>query len=691
MKNQLKELKRGLLSTIAASMCAVTAISTPALVQADGNETLGTPSIAVAGGSNVVSAGVGLKLSGTGTINLNVPATATIKQVLLYWEGLGYNYVPQTSTTGVRELLVNDKIASGIEIGRSIPHPQSIVNFKSYRADITGLNIVKPGSNSINVSGKLKQAPEFDGASIVVIYDEPTGVAYGGRAVGIESGIGPNKTVVGDTGSLPPQGGDLKPASLVNAALFGLANAKVVESRALGAGGVTTSTVGVANVNALFSAIGLAADLIESKATASCTATVPKVSASSRFARLRLLGIDKPISFAPNTTLLNLPGVLKIVVNEQTQSVVGGVGKIKVNAVHVTSPLLPNILPIDVVIASAAAEVNCAVSAPSNIELRDGFDSAFAVLADPSTQGYPYLQPLITTVPQVFTFAPVAFPRVAAVKLIVAAASAHDPIGDSTRIRISVDGTVVFSQLDLLDQNQGLAWDDLTVNVPVAANATSVKVELLSEKENFQWVATGIVLPKVPPAGNAFSGQATVAKIAYKDHAAVTVADTGALPSTGGSLDATVNNLALTTGVLLTSGTAVAKTAGAGSKSESVASIESLNLVGLGLAVNASVVKSTAKATCDSLKKATVTGASEIANLTVQGKAIVIAPNLKIPLPLGGVLYVNEQIKTQTAPNIASITVNALRLALPAQAPIHEGLDLLSVTLASSHADIVCR
>ena len=56
-------------------------------VSADGTETLGPPSIAIAEGSGVIVAGVGLEAVQTGTINLDVPAGSTVKQVLLYWEG----------------------------------------------------------------------------------------------------------------------------------------------------------------------------------------------------------------------------------------------------------------------------------------------------------------------------------------------------------------------------------------------------------------------------------------------------------------------------------------------------------------------------------------------------------------------------------------------------------------------------
>ena len=115
------------------------------------------------------------------------------------------------------------------------------------------------------------------------------------------------------------------------------------------------------------------------------------------------------------------------------------------------------------------------------------------------------------------------------------------------------------------------------------AGATQIRVQLLSEDENFIWVFAGLVLDQAPPPSNAFSGRAIAAKVAYKYFASATVADTGALPLTGGSLDASLNNVALTQGVLLTGTTAEAKTTGAGEQSKSTASIQSLNLSALGV------------------------------------------------------------------------------------------------------------
>ncbi|MDH3910251.1 MAG: hypothetical protein OEU09_03075, partial [Rhodospirillales bacterium] len=55
-----------------------------ASVWADGTESLGTPSVPIASGTGIVGAGIGLA-AGPGTISVDVPAGASVEQVLLYW------------------------------------------------------------------------------------------------------------------------------------------------------------------------------------------------------------------------------------------------------------------------------------------------------------------------------------------------------------------------------------------------------------------------------------------------------------------------------------------------------------------------------------------------------------------------------------------------------------------------------
>ena len=53
---------------------------------ADGDATLGDPSIAIAAGTSLISGGTGM-VTQPATIDLDVPAGASVVQVLLYWVG----------------------------------------------------------------------------------------------------------------------------------------------------------------------------------------------------------------------------------------------------------------------------------------------------------------------------------------------------------------------------------------------------------------------------------------------------------------------------------------------------------------------------------------------------------------------------------------------------------------------------
>jgi len=129
---------------------------------ADGTEMLGPPGISIASGSGVVAAGVGLEVQ-PGVININVPAGATVQQVLLYWSG--------------EFAVVNDDSINvdGIPVvGTLIGGPTlfySNVRADSYRADITGLGLISAGPNSITVDG-MDYGIGNHGAGIVVIYDD---------------------------------------------------------------------------------------------------------------------------------------------------------------------------------------------------------------------------------------------------------------------------------------------------------------------------------------------------------------------------------------------------------------------------------------------------------------------------------------------------------------------------------------
>ena len=134
----------------------------PEFVQADGDETLGPPSIAIAQGTDIIIAGTGM-VNQPGTIDLYVPLDTDIQQVLLYWEGRSANTNPQIDDT----ITIQDKSVTGTQIGFADVNQDSW----AFRADITSLGVVSNGSNSIEVKD-MDFNHRNNGASLVVIVDK---------------------------------------------------------------------------------------------------------------------------------------------------------------------------------------------------------------------------------------------------------------------------------------------------------------------------------------------------------------------------------------------------------------------------------------------------------------------------------------------------------------------------------------
>jgi len=171
-----------------------------------------------------------------------------------------------------------------------------------------------------------------------------------------------------------------------------------------------------------------------------------------------------------------------------------------------------------------------------------------------------------------------------------------------------------------------------------------------------------------------FSGEA-VALRASAVGISLALADTGALPSSGGSVStslASLNVLGLASADALKS-----TTSGSGTSSQSQSSVAALSLLG-GL-VAADVVKSNSSATCSG-GQATVTGNAEVVGLVAAGQSVLVSnPNLAISLPGGISLIVNEQTSSPSG-NTGSITVNALHVKGPS----------IDIVVASAQSGITC-
>src|SRR3990172_4843753 len=164
-------------------------LSMSSTVFADGTETLGPPSVAIATGSGIVTAGTGL-CTQPGSIEITVPGGTTVKQVLLYWEGSS-----ATNPNGDNQVKVSTSSANCNTLGTPVfgtkiggPTFTGARSTVTYRADITSLSLIAPGANTVYVCGmdfdlngtagectpSGSTSVRDDGAGILVVFDDGT-------------------------------------------------------------------------------------------------------------------------------------------------------------------------------------------------------------------------------------------------------------------------------------------------------------------------------------------------------------------------------------------------------------------------------------------------------------------------------------------------------------------------------------
>ncbi|MFP5376475.1 MAG: hypothetical protein ACLGIO_06805, partial [Acidimicrobiia bacterium] len=167
---------------------------------ADGTETLGPPSIPIATGSGVVTEGTGLFVQ-PATVNIAVPAHATVKQTLLYWQG---EHTGDPDDT----ILVDGTEVRGTQIGGPTVFYANVKS-TSYRADVTAHGFIQPGANSVSLSGLAFDVGN-NGASFVVVYDDGSGIKEVGVRDGNDNAF---KDFPGDLATTVPQTFPVTPAS----------------------------------------------------------------------------------------------------------------------------------------------------------------------------------------------------------------------------------------------------------------------------------------------------------------------------------------------------------------------------------------------------------------------------------------------------------------------------------------------
>ncbi len=157
-------------SLVTLSALATLSFAPPAF--ADGDEKLGPASIAIAPGTGILVAGVGLHNTQPGVVDLTVPGGASVVQVLAYWEGQARDAAEQGDTDAI---LIGGNLVTGQRIGGPTEFFFGAWT-STYRADVTALGLVSPGSNFVAVGG-LDFSTANNGFGLLVVVDDGTGAA----------------------------------------------------------------------------------------------------------------------------------------------------------------------------------------------------------------------------------------------------------------------------------------------------------------------------------------------------------------------------------------------------------------------------------------------------------------------------------------------------------------------------------
>lgn len=142
--------------TICGLSCVLASLVLISGAYADGTQELGTPSIPIAEGSQIMVAGTGLSDAQPGEITLEIPAGVSIAQVLLYWTG---EYGEDDDS-----IIINGSVIEGPRIGGP--------PYDTYRADITASNFIAAGVMNVLTVNGLDFTERNNGAAIVVILDD---------------------------------------------------------------------------------------------------------------------------------------------------------------------------------------------------------------------------------------------------------------------------------------------------------------------------------------------------------------------------------------------------------------------------------------------------------------------------------------------------------------------------------------
>ncbi len=206
------------------------------------------------------------------------------------------------------------------------------------------MNTVKTSKNAALTLAMLFLLATMMGGLRASAGSTPT-TTFSGRAFVLSIQTPITSLTLADTHQLPPTGGEIDATPISVQTQY--ANAEVLLSETQGFDSQAESQAAVADLVLLPGTPNqITADFVMSKSLATCTG----VSGSSDIANLQLAGNKITVSGQPNQTF-NVPGVLTLVINEQTTTS---------NSITVNALDLKTVDGIEVIVSSAHSDISCA-------------------------------------------------------------------------------------------------------------------------------------------------------------------------------------------------------------------------------------------------------------------------------------------------------------------------------------------
>lgn len=144
----------------------------PIVVDKCVSEALQAPSLDLAAGSGLAQGGASLVGVGSAYLTVTVPKGAAVRQAFLYWAGRSTASAAGDDTISLGGVAVAGQLIGG---PTWFYEHNGCYYLSAYRADITDLELVGPGTNTLCVSQfdfMDQPSDENGGASVVVIFDD---------------------------------------------------------------------------------------------------------------------------------------------------------------------------------------------------------------------------------------------------------------------------------------------------------------------------------------------------------------------------------------------------------------------------------------------------------------------------------------------------------------------------------------